>query len=151
MRSQTWILVSFVMGFVRLHFFVPTIVRCGQFAQFNLDFFSGITSYCISLGVVCLDIKWQKHVFWVMLYFLLLLHILLLHNFQTNFHMNSHITYVIQVILALWSFYHSVKFRIDDLIIKENMMIAMTIKTKFTIFAIIMFLSHIHISDRFSL
>lgn len=86
-----------------------------------------------------------------MLYFLLLLHILLLHNFQTNFHMNSHITYAIQVILALWSFYHSVKFRIDDLIIKENMMIAMTIKTKFTIFAIIMFLSHIHISDRFSL
>jgi len=42
--------------------------------------------------------------------------------------MNCHITYAIKVILALWSFYHSVQFRIDVLIIKENMTKAMTIK-----------------------
>jgi len=69
--------------------------------------------------------------------------------------MNCHITYAIKVILALWSFYHSVQFRIDVLII-GSMMIAMTMPInknmmKFTIIAIIMFLPHIHISDRFSL
>jgi len=68
-----------------------------------------------------------------------------------HFHTNCHITYAIKVILALWSFYHSVHFRIDVLIIKENMMRAMTIRTLQNHCNHHISNSHIRISDRFSL